>query len=209
MNALWEKFSEFWAAWGPWISVSLIPTIIVGLSVDPRTANAKNAVERAWIVLKQILDFLSVAKPKNRPGTFQLPLKLGAIVAKKDGTALVLLFAIGASGSLTGCAWLTSTGKEAKRVAIDCSIAAVQDHARALVPTLIGILTGGAVNWKDQVKVFAKEFGRDATACALTAALQRLNEPIAAEPLVNQMEENAAGAQRAAAFIDAEGWEYE
>jgi hypothetical protein len=207
MSTLWEKFSEFWAAWGPWISVSLVPTIIVGLSVDPRTAAAKTAFEKGWNFFLKVLDALSVAKPKNRPGTFQLPLKLGALVSKKDGTALVLIFAL--SGySMMGCAWLTSTGKETKNVVVDCSIAAVQDNARALVPAIIGILTGGAVNWKEQVTVFAKEFGRDATACALTAALQRLNEPIAAEPLVNQMEANAEGAQRAADFIEAEGWEY-
>jgi hypothetical protein len=208
MSTLWEKFSEFWAAWGPWISVSLIPTIIVGLSVDPRTHAARNAVEKAWNVIKQILDVLSVAKPKDRPGTFQLPLKLGAIVEKKkDGTVLVLIFALSSYGAM-GCAWMQSTGEQAKKVAIDCSVAAVQDNARALVPALIGMLTGGAVNWKDQVKVFAKEFGRDATACALTAALQRLNEPVAAEPVVNQVEENAEGAKRAAEYIDAEGWEY-
>lgn len=219
MSTFWAAFAAFWQTWGPFISTSLIPTIIVGLSVSPKTSEASGVVQKVWNTVKHVLDFLSVATHKDKPGTFQLPFKLNAVVAKKDDgegppsppaattTALLLIFAFSVPQS--GCAWLKNAGTEAKSTAIDCSISSVQENAQALVPAVIGILTGGSVNWKDQVKLFVKGFGRDATACAMQTALKRLNDPVASEPVVEDPEAvRAESAKRADQFIDEQRWDF-
>jgi len=209
MYTLWEKFAEFWQVWGPFIGTSLIPTLIVGLSVSPATAEAKNNVEKVWNVVKKVLDFLSVATHKDKPGTFQLPLKLGVLAKKKEvPPALLLILALSIPATQSGCSWLKGTGQEMKSTAIDCSVQAAQDGARNLVPAIIGILTGGSVNWKDQVQVFVKEFGRDATACAVQTALRRLNDPVESEPDEDPQAMREAAAKRAGDLVKGSGWVY-
>lgn len=219
MSTIWETFAEFWQAWGPFIGTALIPTIIVGLSVSPKTAEAKGVIEKVWNILKQVLDFLSVATHKDKDGTFQLPFKLDSVRKKEEdsdgppspptGPILpVVMLAIFLTLPQAGCAWLKTTGHEAKDTAIDCTVSSVQDNARALVPAVIGILTGGAVNWKDQVKTFVKGFGRDATACAMQVALQRLNDPIASEPNDDPEAVRVDSVKRASQFLDEQNWNF-
>ena len=209
MESIWSNFAEFWETWGPFIGTALIPTIIMGLSVSPKTAEAKHWAEKIWNLVKQALDFLSVATPKDKPGTFQLPFKAGVLLKKKDAPpVLILIFALSIPMHQSGCAWLKQSGSTAKDVAIDCSVESVKDNARALVPAIIGIITGGAVNWKDQVKVFVKEFGRDATACAMQAALQRLNDPVASEPNEDPEATRIEATKRADEYIIENRWGY-
>jgi len=216
MSTAWAAFAEFWQTWGPWIGTALIPTIIVGLSVSPKTVDAAGYVQKAWDIIKMILDALSVVSHKDKPGTFQLPFKMNALVAKKEptdgappaGPVLVLIFVVGSSYSQTGCSWWKTESTNVKRTVIDCSVASVQENASHLVPAIIGILSGGAVNWKDQVKVFVKEFGRDATACALQAATQRLNDPVQSEPEEDPYTTRQRAINRSDLFRSEQGWTF-
>lgn len=209
MTIIWEKFAEFWEVWGPFVATSLIPTIIVGLSVSPKTAEAKTLVEKIWNFIKQGLEYLSIATPKDKPGTFQLPLKLGELSKKKTDVSTTILMVFVLSVPIQGgCSWLKGTGQEVKAVVIDCSVTSVQDNARNLIPALVGILKGAAVNWKEQVKLFVKEFGRDATACALQVALQRLNAPIAAEAEENPEAVRIESVKRAGQYINEQKWQF-
>lgn len=214
MLTFWEKFSEFWQAYGPWIGASLVPTIVVGLSVSPKTREAAGVIQKVWDVVKMTLDFLSVATHKDKPGTFQLPLKAGALLKKaKDGSgeAGLVLFLAGATAgySSIGCvSWFKEEGSKAKAVAIDCSIASVKENASQLVPALVGILTGNSVNWKDQVKVFVKEFGQEATSCAMQAAIKRLQDPVSSEPVEDPAAAAAEGAAKGQSYINEQGWKY-
>ena len=210
MDTFWTKFAEFWEVWGPFIGTALIPTIITGLSISAKTVEAKNWVEKVWNLFKQAMDFLSVATPKDKAGTFQLPFKAGVLLKKKEDVppVLILILALSLPMHQSGCSWFKSAGKEAKTTAIDCSVDAVKDNARALVPAILGILTGGSFNWKEQVQVFVKEFGRDATACALQAALQRLNDPVASEPVEDPETVRAESTKRADELVIEQGWVY-
>jgi hypothetical protein len=215
MYTLWENFAAFWEVWGPFIATSLVPTIITGLSVSAKTAEAKSVFETFWNAFKRAMDFLSLATHKDKEGTFQAPFKLGVLVKKvaekKDEVpppTLLLIFVLSAPALYSGCSWLKQTGNEAKNTTIDCSVESVKDNARGLVPAVIGILTGGSVNWKDQIEVFVKEFGRDATACAVQVALQRLNDPIASEPEEDPEAVRRDSAVRAGVLIDEQRWSF-
>lgn len=210
MNTFWQKFAGFWEAWGPVIGTAIIPTIIVGLSASPKTAAAKNLVEKIWNLVKVAMDFLSVATHKDKEGTFQLPFKLGTVIKKKEvPPVLIVIFALSLAAPQSGCSWLKGEGSKAKAAAIDCSTDALQDGARNLVPAIVGMLAGGAINWKDQVKVFVKEFGRDATACAMQAAMQRLNDPIASEAEEDPEVIRAESVKRADEIVIEQGWVYQ
>jgi len=214
MLTFWEKFSEFWQAYGPWIGASLIPTLVVGLSVSPKTEEAAGIIQKVWDFVKMALDFLSVATHKDKPGTFQLPLKADALLKKaknRSTEAGLVLFLVGATAgySSMGCvSWFKEEGGKVKTVAIDCSIASVKENASQLVPALVGILTGGSVNWKEQVKVFVKEFGQDATSCAMQAAINRLQDPISSEPIEDPAAAAAEGAAKGQSYINEQGWKY-
>ncbi len=69
-----ENISEFWANYGGWIGLALIPTLITGLTISAKTAKAAPIVQKVWDGLKIIMDFLSVVTHKDKMGTFKLPL---------------------------------------------------------------------------------------------------------------------------------------
>lgn len=214
MLTLWEKFTEFWQAYGPWIGASLIPTIVVGLSISPKTREAAGIIQKIWDFVKMALDFLSVATYKDKPGTFQLPLKAGVLLNKvtsKSAEAGLVLFLVGVTAgySSIGCtSWLKKEGSNAKVVLTDCSEASVKENASQLVPTLLGILTGGSVNWKDQISLFVKGFGRDTTSCAMRVAIKRLQDPINSEPVEDPATTAAEGAKRGQEYLNEQGWKY-
>ncbi len=69
-----ENISEFWANYGGWIGLALIPTVITGLTISAKTAKAAPIVQKVWDGLKIIMDFLSVVTHKDKMGTFKLPM---------------------------------------------------------------------------------------------------------------------------------------
>lgn len=219
-----QNFGEFWKTWGPWISVSLIPTLIAGLSVSPKTKPAANKFQSIWNGIKTILGMLSLVTHKDEPGTFQLPLKAGKIVKrkKKDKTppstptgpgcaAGLIIIALGTGSTQSACSWFRSdTVKDIGQGLIDCGIQAVQSNARSLLPTILAILTGKADNWKDQVEALAKEFGRDATACALRVASEELINSVPASGSADdpKVKETQQGVLKASTFINDKKWQF-
>lgn len=69
-----EHIKDFWASYGEWMTIALIPTIIAGLTISPRTAPAAHWVGKIWDGVKILMNFLSVLTHKDQPGTFKLPL---------------------------------------------------------------------------------------------------------------------------------------
>jgi outer membrane murein-binding lipoprotein Lpp len=111
---------------------------------------------------------------------------------------------------LSGCAswWRSDTAKHVRRDAIDCTVEAVKANAAHLLPAITAILSGNAPNWRDQVGAFAKEFGVDATACALQHAAIDLQQSVAPAGAASEArtEEALAGAVIAKTYIDEQGW---
>ena len=87
MSATLTGLRAFLTAYGPWILGSLIPSLIVGLTISPKTQGVA-------AVLKKILDFFSVLTHKDVAGTFQLPFKLGKLVKAAKPTVLLILLAL-------------------------------------------------------------------------------------------------------------------
>jgi hypothetical protein len=173
---IWEKFSAFWAVYGPWVATSLIPTLITGLTLSPKTAGAASWIEKIWAKVKTVLNMLSLATHKDQAGTFQLPLKIGKVLKKDVGPAAILVIAILTSTITvnTGCSWLKSEGKAVGSVVYDCSKKAVMDKIEDLWPTVLVILGSGAANWEMQLLALAKEFGEEALACVVEYAAGKL-----------------------------------
>lgn len=209
MQGILETLTNFWLTWGPWIGTLLIPTIIVGLTVSPKTQKAAHWVQKIWDVLKTVLDYVSVLSHKDKPGTFQMPFKLGDKLKSNTDVVLMLVLCGALVSSQASCGgWWDKNKEDIKQTAIDCTIDSVRTSASNLVPGIYGILTGGTSNWKDQISMFSKEFGRDAAACAVQAALQRLRDPIMSEPEEDPAAVAKAAAEKADAFIKEQGWTY-
>lgn len=171
MSTFITGLSKFWASWGPWITVSLIPTIIAGLSVSPKTAPEAAWVQKAWNWVKQLLSMLSVATFKDQPGTFQLPLKMGKVLKKGGGPATMLLFFF--ISSQMNCAWFKSEAKTGGTIAVDCSVSSVKSVVPQLIGTVEAIFSGNAQNMLQQIEALAKQFGSDAVACAAQEVEQK------------------------------------
>ena len=143
MQDLITTLTAFWTAWGPWITMFLVPTLLTGLSVSPKTKQAHTVVEKAWNGLKTVLQYLSIATFKDQPGTFQLPLKMGALVKKAAKNpdppggpgacaALIIAVSLGSLMNLSACHWWQGeTGQQVKQGMIDCGKQAVMTNAGA------------------------------------------------------------------------------
>lgn len=83
MYTVLEHINAFWAAYGEWITVALIPTVIAGLTISPRTEKAAGWIPKIWDTIKMVMGFLSLLTHKDQAGTFQLPLKAGKLLPKK------------------------------------------------------------------------------------------------------------------------------
>lgn len=70
-----ENIRDFWANYGEWMTLALIPTIVAGLTISPKTAPAAGWVTKIWDGVKIVMGFLSVLTHKDQAGTFKLPLK--------------------------------------------------------------------------------------------------------------------------------------
>jgi hypothetical protein len=191
---------DFLKTWGPWIIGALLPTLIVGLSKSPKTRGVAD-------VLKYILQFLSVATPKDAPGTFKLPLTAPAkLPPKTDGgvsrlgppaAVVLIVFLLGkllfvsvGSGAVAGCSWLANIGKGSEAGVINCASETLMANAGNLFATVKAILTGGAVNWKEQLDAL-KNMGEDALACALYQVGDELQKQSAPPPGVSDSPEKA------------------
>ena len=78
---------------------------------------------------------------------------------KKIALCVLLVLVFG------GCPWIKKEGT----VVIDCTVSAVESHAKDLLPAVLAILHGDAVNWQQQLDAL-KSLGEDVLACALGQA---------------------------------------
>ena len=230
-----DKFREFWTAWGPWISILLIPSLITGLSLYPKTKPIGNILSIIWNNVKKVLSALSITTFKDQSGTFQMPLKLGSIYRmmkpKKKctcgpnegctkscdrktssgagGCAALLILSL--SFSSQGCSWLKSTGTAVKDVAFDCSIQSIKTGAIQLVPAVIAILAGRAGNWKDQLSSFGKGIGQDILACAIREATKELLAKVSASGSSSVSPDTILalkGVTKGRVYVKEMGWKY-
>jgi hypothetical protein len=208
-----ESFRNFWHVWGPWISLSLIPTIITGLSVSPKTSKAVPFIQKAWDALKSFLDMFSVATFKDKPGTFQLPLKAYKLFEKKTPptapTAIILILALSIPGA--GCCKLFGDcGTGVKQDIIDCTSQAALTNAPQLLPIVKDILTGKTDGWAGRIWDLIKEFGRDAVACAMQQVGQDLLASVPPGGGTPTPEQATAleGADRARQFTAEQKWQF-
>lgn len=221
MQELLDSIRTFWATWGSWIALSLIPTIITGLAVSPRTRPAVSWVQKIWDGIKQFLSVFSITTFKNEPGTFQLPLKLNKL-AKSDGEdrmvpppasrgpgVLMVVLAVSV-GSQTACSSLSRTGEKVKDVAVDCATEVVKTNVEQLWPVVQAVLVGAAPDWRKMLVGLMKEFGRDAVACALRETTIIFQSKVSAAGQEPSPDSQAAmsGLTKARTFIDEQKWFY-
>lgn len=224
MSSVINTITDLWKAHGVWLLVVAIPSILTGLSRFPQ---AQGFVAK----VRKVLDFLSFLTPKDSEGTFKLPLKFSKPPAKmltdarqppKDGpgcaaSILILIASAAFTLSQASCAsWINSdTGKKIRADVIDCGVEAIRTQAAHLLPAIKAIVSTGAVNWKDQVGAFAKEIGRDATACSLHAAAADLEQagmvpegegPGASPEKMRARATAVRGAKRAEVYLDEKNW---
>ena len=225
MQKFMEQFGEFWKVWGPWISISLIPTIIAGLSISPKTAPEAAFVSKAWGMIKQFLSFFSLATFKDDAGTFQAPKVLSVpfrMVFKKTPppTALILFFVMGATTLSGCCAWTGTCGKDdvggqVATGAINCGKAAIIKEIANLLPTVLAVLTGGAANWDTQLNALGG-VGADALACAIQQATGQLltkstppaSAPAAGPEVMKERAVAAEGAQKGNEYMAKKKWKF-
>jgi len=78
----------------------------------------------------------------------------------------------------SGCPWWQHHSDTVVKTAIDCTVAAVKQNEPQLLPKVLDILTGGAPDWKTQLKLL-ETVGLEAFACTLQAALNLLLQTVA------------------------------
>lgn len=209
MTTFLENLSAFWAEYGLYINAAVIPTIITGLTLSPKTAKAAGWVPKIWDGIKRVMDFLSVLTHKDKPGTFQLPLKANKLLEKKTdaGPAAGLILVVLISSQASCGALSSATKDEVKRQVFDCAMESAQSKARPLVLTMLGVLTGASDDtWKKQTKTLAKEFGTEAVACATRYAMEKITNPVQSEEDPEQLKLTAVARMRALHLE--EGWDY-
>ena len=216
-----ESFRNFWHVWGPWICISLIPTIITGLSVSPATTKAVPVIQKIWDVLKTFLDIFSVATFRDAPGTFQLPLRLGRLFVKKKEekkeppvtpsipTGVIVLF-LALSLPQTGCCKLFGMCGGTDQVLIDCTSQAVVSTGPKILYLVKDVLTGKGEDWSTKIWDLIKQFGRDAVACAMQKGGQELltSVPPGGGELTPEQVTAFEGERRARQFTIEQKWQF-
>lgn len=209
LNTFLTNFAAFWETYGAYIGAALIPTIITGLSLSPKTEKAGPLVQKIWDGIKMAMNFLSVLTHKDKPGTFQLPMKAGALLPKKpgDGGGAVALALVLLVSSQASCSWWQKNGGDVKKAAISCAKESVQSSAGGLMNTMVGILTGASEDsWRKQTASLAKSFGQDAVACATRLAMEKITNPVQSEPDPEVLKATATA--RARALEVENGWAF-
>ncbi len=221
-----ESIQAFWATYGAWISVLLIPSVVTGLSLSPKTKKYATWLGETWDKIKPLIAMLSATTYKNQVGTFKLPLTKGpdqVIDPKLAATkpldppggpgCAAILFVVAMSSmtpTTTGCAWLGSSTEKAKEIVVDCTVEAVKANAAHLLPIVMAILTGTSPDWKKMLEMFTREMGTDAVACALQNAAIELQAkvPPTGPETTPEGKLTLAGMQRARMFISEKKWQY-
>lgn len=188
MSTVWNAIGSFWASYGTWVGIALIPTIITGLSMSPTLAADAPWVTKIWDMIKVIMGVFSVATPKDTVGTFQLPLKLSKV--KKVGVmfkktpppstgamamfTIVFLSAYMTVVDLSGCAWFKSEAKTAGNIVLNCTEIAGKDAVTVdnLAKVIAEASTGSSIT--DIVTSFITQFGEQIAGCAASKADQLL-----------------------------------
>lgn len=178
MEAKLAVLVQFWKTISPWVLGSLIPSIITGLSLLPKTAGA-------GATLKKFLALLSVLSFKDDDATFKAPLRVTAKKKSKKkvdnvgkdcaaGMALLLIVSL-----LNGCVPGQPKLENAKQAVIFCAATAVKNAVVSFLPTIISILTNQPVNWQAQLDAL-KGLEPEAVACATRAAIDQLKQEASA-----------------------------
>lgn len=221
MSGFLESLRQFWASYGSWITVALIPTLITGLSLSPKTAPAAAAIQRVWDFIKQILSYFSFATFKNEAGTFQLPIIGGVKMTQKlkserrmlkemqqkkrdldpPGGVMALVLVFIALANQGCCTWTGTCTDKAGQIGtevVDCGQAALSTTILNLVPTVLAIVTGGAPNWSAQLDALAG-VGKDALSCALAVVMRQIQDALMTPKAVDSEEDLKERAKAAVA----------
>lgn len=205
MTGIWSALVAFWTAYGPWITAALIPTIITGLSISPKTAVEAAWVQKIWDYFKKAMNFLSVLTHKDEPGTFQLPLKLGGLLKKGGGPTAMLALVILANS--VNCSVMKSAGSETKTIAIDCTKEEIASKAAGILPIVLAAITGDST-WVAQLNDLGKKAGQEVLACALAEAHDRLLAELTVSGVNGDEESNTKlkAINRTRSYISAQPW---
>ncbi len=211
-----DAIRSFWETWGMWISLALIPTLITGLSLSPKTKQYATWLGKLWDGIKPYLARFSVATFKDQPGTFKAPLTSGVKEDKPlppaagPGCAAALFCVLSSAIPVSSCAWLSSTGSKVEEVVIDCAIQSVKDVAIQILPVVVAILTGNSPDWRKMLEGLAKEMGRDVVACALNEAAIELQAKIPATGPdgTSVTAEAMQGTQKARTYLGEKKWQF-
>ena len=84
--------------------------------------------------------------------------------------------------STSGCPWWQHNSDTVVTTAIDCTVESVKKNEPQLLPKVLDILTGGAPDWKAQLKLL-ETVGLEAFACTLQAAIDLLLQTVATVPV--------------------------
>ena len=159
--------STFFSTYWPWIVTALIPTLITGLSLSPKTAPEAAWLQKALDYLKKVLSVFSVATFKDQVGTFKLPLFLDKIIKKVPPSAVILAIFLGASLS---CAGVQKDIKTAAGVVATCSGSAAKQTASGLVPVIEAAAQQDGDILTNVVEGLLKVFTGDVVACSVKDA---------------------------------------
>lgn len=171
---IWHYFQVI----APWLVVSLLPSLITGLSQFPKAGGIVS-------VLKQVLAALSVLTHADSPGTFKLPLapaKAPNGVHSSSGMIGVLLPLAFLALSMSGCGTTSAQWKAAGIDTAKCLAPAVMNAAAdAIVDSLDQLGGGGPVDWKTFGISMASRYGLTTALCAFGKIWADLRTPSATE----------------------------
>lgn len=155
---------QWFQTYSPWIFGSLLPSVVVGLSVSPKTRGAAQ-------VIKDFLHFFSVLSYKDENNmTFKLP-----FTGRKKELMPVVKTVIMLLCLLSGSCGPNSAviGRNIGSSLIDCAASGVATEVGNLMPAVSAIVRTGTANWDDQLHAL-ESLGVSSVACAVDAVLKNL-----------------------------------
>jgi hypothetical protein len=210
MQKFWTTLVWLWVHYSPWLVASLLPSLIAGLVISPKTEKAASVLQKILDILKKIIGFFSILTHKNDPGTFQLPFYLGKLKKPKvvPPAATILLIICVSLPQLSCCKVFGLCGDTAKDL-IDCAKEAIVSKTPHLIPIVKDILTGSG-DWKTSLFDLIKEWGKDAVACAMQQVGQDLlaSVPPGAEPSTPEQSAALEGVKRKREFEADQKWQF-
>lgn len=91
-------------------------------------------------------------------------------------TIMAMCLATSLSVAVPGCCYFKGTCGKFLPDLIECSSEAVVKEMANILPAVMGILTGGAIDWAAQLKAL-EVVGADVVACAIAKAVAQLKMP--------------------------------